>query len=168
MKQSSTLNLSVLMPHPLEGVEDLLIRRDLAYDRPIDDEIVAETAGQWNTLKLWYRWEESLGVLVMTCAMESKTPTAQRTRLYPLLAAMNEKLWLGHFDVSSEDGVVMFRYSLMLREGEEASPHLLEALLDVAVTECDRAYPALQAVLWGSKPVEEALSMALFETCGEA
>ncbi len=167
-RPSSVLRITPLLLQPLEVVEDVLIRRDLGYDRPVDEEILAEVPGQWSTLKLWYRWEESLGVLVFTCAMEGKTPAVQRSRVYPLLAAINEKLWLGHFDISAEDGSVMFRYSLMLRDNEEPSADLIESLLDVAITECNRAYPALQSVLWAGKPVEEALSVALFETCGEA
>lgn len=168
MPASQTARVKPIIIHPLEAIEEVLIRRDLAYDRPIDEEVLAEAPSQWTTLKLWYRWEDSLGVLVFTAAMECKAPKNQHGKIFPLLAAINEKLWLGHFDISSEDGTVMFRHSLLLRDGEEPSAELIDALLDIAITECNRTYPALQSVLWGGMPVNEALDLALFETCGEA
>ena len=44
----------------------------------------------------------------------------------------------------------------------------LEDLVDAAVGECERFYPALQMVVWGGRSVDEALSAALMETVGEA
>lgn len=160
-EKSSELN-------PLDRAEEVLLQRDLAYDRPADDEIVGEISSLWGTLRLWYRWEEVLGMLVFTCTFENKTPKIQRQRVYPLLVAINEKLWLGHFDFSADEGVIFFRYSLLTRMMSDVSVEQLEQMLDIAVTECDRFYPALQAVIWGNQSVEDALNLALFETCGEA
>ena len=40
-----------------------------------------------------------------------------------------------------------------------ATPEQLEDLLDIAMTECNRFYPAFQSVLWGGNTVEEALDV---------
>jgi hypothetical protein len=56
----------------------------------------------------------------------------------------------------------------MLREGTGVSSELLEDLVDVAITECERFYPAFQFVIWGGKPATEALAAAMLETEGEA
>jgi hypothetical protein len=49
-----------------------------------------------------------------------------------------------------------------------ASVEQLEDLVEAALMECDRIYPALQLVVWGNSPVREALDAALLETVGEA
>ena len=85
-----------------------------------------------------------------------------------LLAMANEKLWLGHFDLWSEENLPVFRHALMLRDGVGVSTELLEDLVDIAVTECERFYPAFQFVIWGGKPAAEALAAAMLETEGEA
>lgn len=154
--------------NPLDAVEDVMIGRDLNFDRPVEEEIVGEISSLWGTLKLWYRWEETLGLLVFSCAMEGKIAPLQRTKIYPLLAAINEKIWLGHFDFASEEGAVIFRHSLMLRKSDELFLEQIENLLEIATTECDRFYPALQAVVWGNQLPEDALNLAMFETAGEA
>src|SRR3990167_4376558 len=44
----------------------------------------------------------------------------------------------------------------------------MEEIINNAVLECDRLYPALQFVLWGDKNPEEALMAAMLDTYGEA
>jgi hypothetical protein len=41
-------------------------------------------------------------------------------------------------------------------------------MVDIALTECERFYPAFQFVTWGGKSPEEAMAAALVETVGEA
>jgi hypothetical protein len=86
---------------------------------------------------------------------------------HSLLALVNEKLWLGHFDINSEDGSVVFRHSLLLSEGVGTSAEHLQQLLDIAINECDRFYPAFQSVVWGGKTAQDALAIAMFETIAE-
>jgi len=154
--------------NPLDAVEQMLMHHDIAYDRPVEEEVVAETPGHWCQHKLWYRWEEALGLLVFTCSLDVRVPKASRPKIYALLGELNEKLWLGHFEICSEDGAVMFRHSLLAKESVDVSNEQVDALLEIATTECDRFYPALQAVLWANKPIDEAIELAMFDTCGEA
>lgn len=157
-----------LILHPLDEAEEWLHQHDMPHDRPAEDELIADIAGQWCNLALWYRWEEPLGVFVFSCALDVKVSAPQRAKTHELLIAMNQKMWLGHFDLIEEDGTVLFRYSLLLREGEPVAPDMLDNLLEIATTECNRLYPALQSVLWGGKNVADAIEIALFDTCGEA
>ena len=154
--------------HPLDLVEEMLIERDMAYDRPDEDEIIAEINGEWSNLKFWYRWETNMQMFVFSCSPELRIPPAMRSRIYPALTAINEKIWLGHFDLISEDGSVIFRYSMLAQDPNIISQSLVESLQEIAVTECNRFYPVLQSALWGNQPIEEALAAAVFETCGEA
>lgn len=154
--------------NPLDVIEQIMMDRDLAFDRPAEDELVAESAGVWCNFRIWYAWQSEQEALTFTCSLESKLPHQARARVYPLLAMVNEKLWIGHFDLNSEDGTVSFRHSLLLRGGATATAEQLEELLDVAISECERFYPAFQSVVWAGKPAKEALELAIFETAGEA
>ncbi len=41
--------------------------------------------------------------------------------MYRLIAQINEQLWLGHFDLWTQEGLVMFRHALLLN-GAVATP----------------------------------------------
>jgi hypothetical protein len=44
----------------------------------------------------------------------------------------------------------------------------LEDLVDTAIAECERFYPAFQYVIWGGRTPEDAVSAAMVDTLGEA
>ena len=71
------------------------------------------------------------------------------------------RLCFGPYELRTDSGV-------LLREGVGVSSELLEDLVDIAVTECERFYPAFQFVIWGGKSATEALTAAMLETEGEA
>jgi hypothetical protein len=81
---------------------------------------------------------------------------------------INEQLWLGHFDLWIQDGIVMYRNALVLAGGVPATGGQCEALLATALDACERYFPAYQFVVWAGKPAREALDAAMFETAGEA
>lgn len=154
--------------NPLDLAEQVLIDRDWAFDRPADEELVAEIAGVWCNYRIWFTWQEDMNAVLFSCALDTRLPKTMRHKIYPLLASVNEKLWLGHFDLCSEDGFLNFRHALLLSEGQTLSAGQLEELLDIAIQECERFYPAFQSVVWANKPPQEALDLAIFETVGEA
>ncbi len=156
------------VPNPLDIAEQLIENREWLCDRPIDEELLAEFSGVWCNYRIWFTWQPDLGVLIFSCGFDTKTPEAKRAALYPMLAAVNEKLWLGHFDIDSDEGAITFRHALLLRGGEGATSEQLEDLLDIAIAECDRFYPAFQAVAWGGNSTKDALKIALMDTAGEA
>jgi len=56
----------------------------------------------------------------------------------------------------------------MLRGAPGASAEQIEDLVDIALTECERFYPAFQFVVWGGKSAEEAIAQAMIDPIGEA
>ena len=64
--------------------------------------------------------------------------------------------------------MVSFRHSVLLRGARGASVESLEDMMDIALTECERFYPAFQFVLWGGKRPAEALDAAMLDCAGEA
>ncbi len=154
--------------NPLDLAEAVIMDRDWVFDRPAEGELIAEAAGMCCNYRIWLNWQEDSRGLTLSCSLDSKLQKKMHAKVYPLLALVNEKLWLGHFDLSSEDGSITFRHSMLLCNGATTSTEQLQELLDVAITECDRFYPAFQCVVWGGKTPADALEIALFETVAEA
>jgi hypothetical protein len=166
---TSALSKSELLPsNPLDLAELVIMDRDWAFDRTADGELIAEFSGVWCNYRVWFSWQEEMHVLLLSCALESKLPKQSLPKVYPLLALVNEKLWVGHFDLCTEDNSVVFRHSLLLRDATGTSEEQIQELLDIAVNECERFYPAFQAAVWGGKSAHEAMEIAVFETIGEA
>jgi hypothetical protein len=95
-------------------------------------------------------------------------PEKRRGALYELLALANERLWIGHFGMDTDDGMPLFRHSVLLRGTRDVSSESLEDMVDIAITECERFFPAFQFVLWGGKSPAEAMQAAMLECAGEA
>jgi hypothetical protein len=85
-----------------------------------------------------------------------------------LISLINEQMWIGHFDLWPQDGLVMYRHALVLAGGVEASSQQCEALLGTALDASERYFPAFQFVVWAGKSAREALDATMFETQGRA
>jgi hypothetical protein len=105
--------------------------------------------------------QRGLSVTIIT-----KSPLV--TRDLDLLSRINERLWVGHFDVSAEEESIMFRHALLLRGVAGVSAEQIEDLVELALVECERFYPAFQLVIWGGKAPEEAMAATMIEPIGEA
>ena len=106
--------------------------------------------------------------LHLACAFDLKVPERRRAEVQQLISLINEQMWVGHFDLWPQDGIVMFRHALVLAGGVEASSRQCETLLSNALDACERYFPAFQFVVWAGKAAREALDAAMFETPGEA
>ena len=49
-----------------------------------------------------------------------------------------------------------------------ASTEQVEDLVDIALSECERFYPAFQFVVWGGKSPAQAIASAMIDPVGEA
>jgi hypothetical protein len=83
------------------------------------------------------------------------------------MALINEQLWLGHFDLWKEDGMLLYRHGLLLA-GAVTHAGQCEALLRASLEACERYYQSFQFVLWAGKSAEEALAATMLETQGQA
>ena len=118
--------------------------------------------------RLFFFWQEEISAMQFSCQFDLKVPEKKRRDVAELLGIINERMWLGHFDVDSEELTPMFRHTTLLRGAQAASQEQLEDLVDIALTECERFYPAFQFILWGGKSASEAVSAAILDTVGEA
>ena len=159
---------SANVANPLDLVEQIISANDWAFDRRSDSDMAAEAPGKWGDYGLYFCWSHEISVMHFSCAFDLKSPVKRRAALFELLAKANEKLWIGHFGMDEETGMPIYRHSVLLRGTSSASAESIEDLVDIALTECERFFPAFQFVLWGGKSPDEALAAAMLECVGEA
>ena len=163
-----SLEATAAIANPIDLVEEIVQANEWAHDRASDAELVVEISGRWCDYRLLFLWQREINALHFTCGFEMKVPKPRRAAIFELLAVVNERLWLGHFDLASEDLSPSFRQGVLLRGATGASVEQIEDLVDIAVSECERFYPAFQLVVWGGKTPDEAIAAAMLDPMGEA
>ena len=154
--------------NPLDTMEEMVSANDWRFSRHNDQELSVEVAGRWCDYHIYAVWQPDVSAVFFSCHFDLRVPAEKKIRVYELIGMVNEKLWVGHFDLMSDDAAPMFRHTIPLRGQRVTSAEPLEDLVDAALVECDRFYPALQLVVWGGQSVPEALEAAMMETVGEA
>ncbi len=164
----SGIELDERCEHPVDVVERLASLKDWSFDRDDPDEISICVAGAWTDYNVAFTWLPQCEALHLACAFDLKVPDRRRAETACLVGKINEQLWVGHFDVWSRDGVVMFRHAMLLAGGAQASDAQCEAVMANALEACERYYQSFQFVVWAGKSTAEALEGAMFHTSGEA
>ena len=157
-------------PHdnPLDVVERMAAGNNWPFERPGEDEIALVVTGRWTNYQVSFTWMGDIETLHLACAFDMKVPEQRSANVQKLIALINEQMWIGHFDVWSQNGVIMFRHALVLAGGGIASNRQCEAVLATALDSCERYFPAFQFVIWAGKSAREAMDAAMFETTGQA
>ena len=155
------------MSNPIDLIEQIAVAHDWGADRASDDELTLVVAGTRTDYQISINWRGDLETLHLACAFEFKAPDYRLGELYRLVGQINEQLWIGHFDLWTQEGLVMFRHGLLL-SGAVATPRQCETLLTAALEACERYYQAFQFVVWAGKESREALVSTMFETEGQA
>ena len=154
--------------NPLGVVEDIATDNNWAFERSGEDEVTIVSKGDWTDYQLSFTWMPEIEALHLASAFDMKIPPARRAEVQRLIALVNEQLWIGHFDIWTHTGMIMYRQALVLPGGLTASTAQCEAMLVGAIHACERYYPAFLFVVGAGKTASEAMSAAMFDTDGEA
>ena len=153
---------------PVDMLASLFEARGWPYEFAGEDEISGEVQGSWASYQLRGIWRTEDHVLQLLCLPDIRVPDDKRAAMFEVLALINEQIWLGHFDIWSSGGMLLYRHGLMLGDEGLLSPAQAQIAVEAAIEECDRFYPAFQFILWGDKTPAEALAAALVDAAGEA
>jgi len=164
----SLTDLSQHHINPVDVVERMAATNNWSFARASEDEVTLVIGGKWADYQVSFTWMVDIEALHLACAFDLKVPQPRRSEIMELVAKVNEQLWVGHFDVWFNDGLVMFRHALVLTGGIDASRPQCESVLGTALDACERYYQAFQYVVWAGKGATEALDAVLFHTSGEA
>src|ERR1700716_1589628 len=100
--------------NPLAVVEDIATDNNWAFERSGEDEVTIVSKGDWTDYQLSFTWMAEIEALHLACAFDMKIPLPRRPEEQRLIAALNEHLWVGHFDIWTHTGMIMYRQALLL------------------------------------------------------
>jgi len=153
---------------PVEMLAALFEARGWNCEMVNEDEMSGEVQGSWTKYQLRAIWRDVDNVLQFLCLPEIRVADDKRQSAYELLGLVNEQMWLGHFDIWSNGDVLLYRHGALLGDDGTLSVAQAQSLVENAIDECDRFYPAFQFVLWGDKSPKDALDAAMVDAMGEA
>lgn len=153
---------------PVEMLAALFEARGWDCEIVSDDEMVGEVQGSWAKYQLRAIWRSADNVLQFLCLPDIRVTSEKKQSAFELLSLVNEQMWLGHFDIWSNGDVLLYRHGVLLGDDGVLSIGQAQSLVECAIDECDRFYPAFQFVLWGDKAPQAALDAAMVDAAGEA
>lgn len=153
---------------PLEALADVAGALDIISERVDEAELHLAVPGAWRDAGLWFTWRPELSTIQMGAPLDIKVPELMMGEAARLVAMVNEKLWVGHFDLWLEDRTIVFRNAIILPEDARLDHVQAQVLIRGAGEAIDRFFPAFNYLLWGGKSPEDALEASLFETAGNA
>lgn len=157
---------------PIDMLESYFAAHGWEHERQ-EDEVIAKVKGSWTQYELRALWREEDSVIQFLAFPDIRVADDRRVAIYEAIGLINEQLWVGHFELWSSSGILLYRHAAMIESADETGGGSLslgaaELLVESAIDECERFYPVFQFVLWGGKTPREALAAAMTETQGEA
>ena len=159
-------NLS-LEYNPIDVVENIFTAKSFELDRRNLNEVVVEVQGKWNNMLLFFAWEANMQCMHLSCLMDIETKIEDRSKIFELLALVNEELWVGHFSYWTEQNIPVFKHSVILNDGEDIESKISQ-IIDIAIKECERMYPIFKVVLTKGMDPKQALYPMMMATVGQA
>lgn len=153
---------------PLLVVEDVVDKKGWIYLRPSDAEMSLTRQGSWSAYHLYFAWLEELRVMQFCSVYDFSLQNARTSDLHVLISLLNERMWLGHFEVDSQEQTVLFRHNMRVMDYDQNLDQQIDDLIHIAIEQCERFYPAFQFVLWGGKSPYEAVEACLMDVVGHA
>lgn len=154
---------------PMDLVE-AIIESDVRFsaERADDGDVQFTFAESPGDVAGYFSYREELPALMFTLGFDLLARDQKLAQAMRLAALINENLWIGHFDIWSEDGSIVFRHALPMIGRDEVSAGEVHALLAAALDAVERFYPAFKSVVADGLTAELAAEIAMFEVAGEA
>ncbi len=156
------------LSNPLDVMEDIVRSNEWLFDRSSEEELLVEMSGRWCDYRMFFVWRDDVKALYYTCSLDIKVVPKKRGEITELLSLINERMWFGHFELCSDSNTPMFRHTMLTRGWSGASVEQLEDLVEIAVAECERFYPAFQYVHWAGYNASQAIEATMLDPIGEA
>ena len=154
--------------NPIDVVEDVIYEKKWSFSRADDYELVADISSKWCEYRLYFTWSENVRAISFTVTFDLKFPQSKLIKAYELIGLINEKLWIGHFDITSKNGIPAFRHTILSNYENEILHKKFEDLVDIGIYECEKFYPSFQQILFDEIKPSEAINFSNFEVIGRA
>jgi len=154
--------------NPIDVVIDAMHAQEMPVQQLSSHEVMTELQGHWGFYKMQFFWQDDIQVLHLNVIFELPINTTDKLKIYHLMALLNERLIIGHFEIFPEENLPAFRYSLMTPTSNALSIELLEEIIDITLDECESCFPAFKSLIEDQQDPEQAALIAVMDTVGEA
>ncbi len=158
----------ITAPNPIDQIENFLNTHSYTHERRSQNEIVVEVQGKWNDMLVFFSFEENMQCMHISCLINIENQIENKSKIFELLALINDNLWVGHFSYWPEHKMPVFRHSVFFSAQNPQFDKQIIQLFDIAVKECERMYPIFKVVLTKGMEPSQALYPILIETAGQA
>lgn len=153
--------------NPIDIIENIVINNGWEFERDKNKNLHVEVGGEWCDYQLSFGYNESSSLIYISCVLDIRISDKKHKEVYNLLANINEKLSLGHFEVWLEDGWPIYRCSIPFTPNIGLCKKQIEKISLLTLEECDKFYPAFQFLAWGEMSAKDSIRNLMLETKGE-
>jgi hypothetical protein len=134
-----------------------------------DDCLNFEAKGKCATYHGTVEWQDEFKAVLFSLSINLRLPENTKARAGEMMTHINNNIWLGHFDLTTEGVFPTFRHSFLMRH---LPPHIAAEqvfdVIEIAMAECDRFYQTFEMIAENNINTENSFSAAVLETLGEA
>lgn len=155
--------------NPLDQVEEILDQNHWVYSRMDEDKLALSLSGNSSEYEILFLWDKSFNALQFLCQYDLSISAMNKEYLPKVLSDINTSLWMGHFELEHLTNAPIFRYTSLLQSSkDQAVVDLLEKLIDIGLTQCER-YQHVFHILSSNMTIDpQMLSLAMMDVAGES
>lgn len=155
--------------HPLDSIEDVLDANNWIFDRMTRDELMVTVTGRFCDYQVFFIWQEDMNALQFCAQYDLKVANDNYEQAAQMLMRINERLWMGHFDLPEDTKTPSFRHTCLFRGlDKRTSADFLEDLVDVSLAQCEQHFPVFHILANDQKLDDKQLALAIMDNAGEA
>jgi hypothetical protein len=155
--------------NPLDSVEDILTANNWVFNRMTNHELMVQVAGKACEYRLFFIWQEDMSAMQFCCQYDMAIDRKRIKDAARAVMEINERLWMGHFDLPRDTGIPSFRHTCLLRGMTDPSGYdHIEDLVDIALAQCEQYFSVFHLLSRLDVANDQDLCLALLETSGEA
>lgn len=156
--------------NPIDSVEEVLSSNNWVFNRMNDDELMVQVRGKTSEYRLFFIWQQDMNAMQFCCQFESPVSRANYEPAARALLGVNEKLWMGHFDLPHDTMIPCFRHTCLFHGiSRGAGSEQIQDLVEISLAQCERYLPMFSLFSNAGAAVDEqTLQLALMETAGQS
>jgi len=152
----------------LDVIEALAERNGWPLERLKNGDLIMESQGDYGLYTIHFAWSKDHHALHISCDIDFTLPATAHDAVSALTNQINARLWIGHFALAASDHCVSYRHTLIVHHADDAKAMEAEEIIQTALGECDRFYPAFQFVAFQGMSADQAMTCALWDCVGHA
>ena len=153
-------------PNPLDNIEDILHANDWDFNRMGDNELLVILTGKYCIYQLIFLWQADMSALQLSIQYDLPIKPSNLSRAANILMTINERTWLGHFEIAGDTFLPSYRYTTLLKPDDKHAYEQLENVVDIALAQCETNYAAFSLLTGDNVANDETLPLALMQTQG--